>query len=53
MNRVAVSSSTKPCTRSSVERSVRDTSDEMTMPRMNSDAILIPSGRSIMLVTVV
>ena len=42
-----------PSTRSSVDRSVRDTSDVTTMLRMKTDAILMPSGRSIMFVTLV
>ena len=37
----------------SVDRSVRDTSDVNTMERMNTDAILRPSGRSMMFVTLV
>ena len=53
MNACAGSSSSKPCTRSSVDRSVRDISDVNTIVRMKTDAILMPSGRSIMLVTVV
>ena len=53
MKACAMSSSSKPCTRSSVERSVRDTSDVNTIVAMKIDAILIPSGRSNMLVTVV
>ena len=40
-------------TRSSVDRSTRDTSDVMTMATMKIDAILMPSGRSTMLTTVV
>ena len=42
-----------PSTRSSVDRSVRDTSEVMMMLRMKTDAILIPSGRSIMFATLV
>jgi hypothetical protein len=46
-------SGSTPSTRSSVDRSVRDTSDVTTMVRMKTDAILMPSGRSIMFVTLV
>jgi hypothetical protein len=41
------------CTRSSVERSTRDTSDVTMIVAMNQAAILTPSGRSITLATVV
>ena len=53
MNCDAVSSGRNPWTRSSVERSARDTSEVPMMVRMKNEAILIPSGRSMMLATVV
>ena len=53
MNCVASSSARIPVTRSSVDRSARDTSDVTTMVRMKSEAILMPSGRSKTLVIVV
>ena len=51
--RCATSSASTPWTRSSVERSTRDISDVMTMTTMKIDAILRPSGRSMMFTTVV
>ena len=42
-----------PSMRSSVARITRDTSDDPMMARMNHEAILMPSGRSKMLSTVV
>jgi hypothetical protein len=53
MNARAMSSSSKPCTRSSVDLSVRETSEVKTIVAMKIDAILMPSGRSTMLVNVV
>ena len=39
--------------RSSVDRSTRETSDVTMIVTMNHEAILMPSGRSMMLTTVV
>ena len=39
--------------RSSVERIARESSETSTMATMKNDAILMPSGRSTMLATVV
>ena len=52
-NRDANSSGLMPCTRNSVDRSARDTSDITTIVMMKSDAILMPSGRSNTFVIVV
>ena len=48
-----MSSARMPVTRSSVDRSARDTSEVTTIVMMNSEAILMPSGRSKTLVIVV
>ena len=53
MNACAASSASTPWTRSSVDRSTRDIIDVMMMTTMKIDAILMPSGRSMMLTTVV
>jgi hypothetical protein len=53
MNCTARSSARIPVTRSSVDRSARDTSEVTTMVMMKSEAILMPSGRSKTLVIVV
>jgi hypothetical protein len=53
MNVCASSSSATPWMRSSVDRTTREISDVSTMVTMNAEAIRRPSGRSIMLVTVV
>ena len=52
-NRCAASSSSHAVMRSSVERMARESSDTNTMATMKKDAILMPSGRSMMLATVV
>ena len=53
MNFWASGSGSMPSTRSSVDRSARDTSDMTTMLRMKTEAILMPSGRSKMFVMLV
>lgn len=51
--RRAAASAAMPWTRSSVERMTRETSEVTMMVPMNQDAILTPSGRSMMLAMVV
>ena len=53
MNRYAVASGSTAWTRSSVDRSTRETSDVTMIVTMNQDAIFTPSGRSKMLTIVV
>ena len=53
MNRIAMSSGSTDCTRSSVERITREIIEVAMMVRMNHEAILTPSGRSMTLVIVV
>ena len=53
MNVLASASGSTRTTRSSVDRSAREISDTTTMLRMKTEAILMPSGRSKMLVMLV
>ncbi len=49
----ASGSALTPCTRSSVDRSTRETSEVMMIVTMKNDAIFRPSGRSAMFTNVV
>ena len=53
IQRSAVSSKSTALVRSSVERTAREMSETMTMAPMKKAAILMPSGRSMTLATVV
>ena len=53
MKRAAAASGSTPCTRSSVDRSTRDTSEVQMIVAMKIEAIFRPSGRSAMFTTVV